>query len=352
MKHMQTVPFLLLLSCCVFSSQLSVTVTATQDTLLPMTNVSIISNGVTLYAQKTGNDGIARFNLTDGSYFVLLPKTSIYPSYVALVDVKGNTDLKLTKYLCGSACTAHAYGQITGPDSFNETSIVAYSNGLIVKRALPNKDGLYSLSYVPEGNYEIVYESPGFKALRLQAFLPASDFVELNAPLEKETAPPEPKVEIRASSRVQQHSIIEIALSKGGPLIGKEITIQTPSGTISAITNAEGKAHVNAAEPGNYSFFYAEGNISASTTVIGNATHSNGGKQGNTSAIQPPPWVPPAQNKPVSQPSGIFTLGIAAIITVLAFVVAAAVFLAWMFSRKKQAGAKPGEPHKRNRKKS
>jgi len=352
MKYAQIMPFILLLSSCIFAAQLSVTVTATQDTLLSMTNVSVISNGIILSTQKTGEDGIARFNLADGSYFVLLPRTSIYPPYVALVDVKGDTNVKLTKYLCGSACTAHAYGQITGPLSFENTSVTAYSNGLLVKRALPNSAGLYALSYIPEGNYELVFESPGFEASRFQAFLPASDFVEMNAQLGKVPVPKEQKVEISVSPRVQQYSMIEISLSNGTPMAGKEITIQTPSGTVRAMTGIDGKMRINAAEPGTYIFNYPDGNLSASTNVVGKETPAKNNTPAVPNGAEFPPFqqIPPAN---VAQPNiGFFAAGLAIIIALSSFALAAAVFLAWKLTRKKHGDAGPGRPHKHSHKKN
>jgi len=315
-----------------------------------MTNVSVISGGVILSTAKTGQDGIARFNLTDGSYFVLLPRTSIYPPFVALVDVRGDTSVKLTKYNCGGACTSNAYGQITGPSSFYNSSVVAYSNGVVAKRAAPNSGGLYALSYIPEGNYELLFESPGFEPLRLQVFLPASDFIEVNAQLVKIALPPEQKTELSSSPQVSQYSVIEVTLSSSGSLRGKTIIATTPSGRVTLTTDSNGKAYINAAEPGTYSFSYAEAGITASSSskVVGTAVPQN----------ETP--VPPVEQPPVQQPpaestqafSGIAIVGGVAIALIAVVVIIAVIYIvARSASKKKTEGAKQEHTHRKHARK-
>jgi hypothetical protein len=343
MKLAHLIAMVILLSPVIFASELSVMVTATQDTLLPLTSVSVISDGVALSTAKTGQDGIARFNLTDGSYFVLLPATSIYPPFVALVDVKGNTGIKMTKHICSGACTSNAYGQITGPQSFSNSSVIAFSNGVIAKRTAPNSEGLFMLSYVPEGNYELVFESQGFEPLRLPVFLPASDFIEVNAQLQKIALPPEQKAEISASPQVSQYSIIEVVLSKGGPLSGKVIIATTPSGKVTLTTNSEGKAFINAAAPGTYSFSYAEGGAFASTSVVGKATVAN-----ETGAQTPPPISNPPENAQPQNTSPLLVVGLAMLVAAGAAVIVLAAIAAGSILRggkKGLEGIKEGGSH-------
>ncbi len=341
MKLAHLMALAIFLSSCVFASQLAVTVTATQDTLLPMTNVSVVSDGVILSTEKTGSDGIARFSLADGSYFVLLPRTSIYPPFVALVDVRGDTGIKMTKHICSGFCTSSAYGQISGPQSFHNTSVIAFSNGAVVKRASANSEGLYMLPYVQEGNYELLFESPGFEQKRLQVFLPASDFIEVNAQLEPVALPPEQNATLSTSPQVQQYSVIEVVLAKGGPLSGKTVIVATPSGQVRLTTDSSGKAYINAAEPGAYSFTYAEGGITAtsSSEVVGSAPPKN------TTAI------PPAEQPPSEQPQAVDSQalsslaigGIAAFaLLAVAAMIAAIALLAKAASDKNAGHAKQG----------
>jgi len=257
---------LLALLSCLAASQLSVKVTGTQDTILPQTNVSIMSNGVVIQTAKTGQDGIARFNLTDGSYFVILPRTTIYPPYVSLIHTRGNTQVTVTKYLCGGACTANAFGQITGPPSFNGTVVTAYSNGMIARRAHPNQDGFYMLQYVPEGSYTLAFESPGFETQSIEVFLAASDFVQADAGLKKIVQPTLPKDGLSAPLEAQLGGTIAVSLFVGGKTVaGEEVSVQTPSGSLVVKTDSQGVARVNGAEPGAYVFIYKE--MSAKTTI-------------------------------------------------------------------------------------
>lgn len=250
-----------------YASVLTVKVTLTQDTLAVSTNVSLVTGGVALTMQKTGADGIARFNVTDGSYFVVLPPTTIYPKYVSLASVSGNTNITLTKWMPSPGSPANAYGQVFGPADFSNASVIAYSNGLIAKKVAPNKDGFYSFS-LQEGDYEIAFSAPGFEQQKKQVFLPSADYVEINPVLVKTSIAPEPALSLVAPGRAEQKSVIEVALKKGEQaLSGEEIGVETPSGKVSISTGTDGKARINAAEAGAYRFSYA--NLSAVTAVVG-----------------------------------------------------------------------------------
>jgi hypothetical protein len=326
--------FVILLALLVsvpFASTLAVKVTVTQDTLAVGTNVSVVTGGVELAMQKAGLDGYARFNVSDGSYFIVLPRSSIYPTYVSLVRVNGNTNITLTKWMPSPGSPANAYGQIFGPTDFSNASVIAYSNGLVAKKVAPNRDGFYILS-LQEGNYELVFSAPGFEAKKEQAFLPTAEFMEVNAALTK----PLPKIEqppvLLAPPKVQQYSVIEVSLTKeGAPLAGEELQVQTPSGAIALKTDSEGKVRINAAEAGTYKFAY--GALSASTSV--------------GAAQQPPPPPPPEAppqaptNLPPQQQgeAGAGYAGLLAIFVLLALV-AIVVMIALVFRL-----AKKGRPH-------
>lgn len=250
-----------------YASQLAVKVTVTQDTLAVGTNVSLVTGGVVLAMQKAGLDGIALFNVTDGSYFVVIPPSSIYPKYVSLVRVNGNANITLTKWMPSPGSPANAYGQIFGPSDFSNASVAVHSNGLVAKKVSPNKDGFYALS-AQEGNYELSFSVPGFELQKKQVFLPSADYMEINPTLVKTELAPEPVLLLAAPGKAELKSVIEVALTRGGaPLAGGQINVETPSGKVLLSTGSDGKARINAAEAGAYRFSYA--NLSAVTAVAG-----------------------------------------------------------------------------------
>lgn len=270
-----------------YASELAVKVTVTQDTLAVGTNVSLVTGGVALAMQKAGLDGIARFNVTDGSYFVVLPRTTIYPTYVSLVRVSGNTNITLTKWMPSPGSPANAYGQVFGPADFSNASVAAHSNGLVAKKAALNKDGFYTLS-LQEGNYELSFSAPGFETQKKAVFLPSADYVEVNPVLVETGLAPDPVLSLVAPGKAEQKSVIEVALRKGEQaLAGEQINVETPSGKVSISTGSDGKARINAAEAGAYKFLYA--NLSAVTAVVGPS------KPQPPAPPPEPPAVQPAQ---------------------------------------------------------
>ena len=257
---------LLLLSLCLslsFASTLEVKVTVSEGTVAIGTNVSILKDGVELAMQKADAEGKASFSLQDGGYFVLLRRGG-YPLHVSLVELNGNTSIALS--MRQQISYANVYGQLSGPPPFSNYSITAFSGGEVVKRAQANSQGLYFISFLPEGQYELVFESPGYQPVRKQEFLPSSDFVEANAKLVPIAVEPEQSAGLFAPLQVQQYSTIVLSLKNGTtPLPGRQISVNTPSGALTLSTDSSGEAKVNAAEPGTYEFAF--GDLTASTEV-------------------------------------------------------------------------------------
>jgi len=288
------------------ASTLAVKVTVTQDTLAVGTNVSVMTGGVVLEEKKAGSDGYARFNLSDGSYFVQLRRYP-YPLHVSLVEVKGNTEITLTMRQLISY--ASAYGQIFGPSDFSNASVSAYQNGLIVKRAAPNAHGFYLMSFLPEGEYELEFIAPGFVTMKEKTYLLAADFIELSPTLEKFKEEEEHLPVLSAPGSVKQFSIIEVSITKGlAPLSGEKISVETPSGKAEINTGSDGKARINAAEAGTYKFTYQ------SQTVVTAAVGKEQEEEPEPVAPELQPAQPPVQG-PGQQDSG----GGALLFVVLAF---------------------------------
>ena len=242
---------------------LTIKVTVTQDTLSVGSNVSLVTNGIELASGRTGADGMVNFSVSNGSYFALL-KSTIYPLQVSLIEVRGDTQVTLTKRQLISY--ASAYGQITGPTEFSNASVTAFREGQVAKRISPNSDGYYIMSFLPDGMYDLSFEAPFYEKGTVRQSLAQGEFTEVNIKLAKVMVAPEPEPTLVAPVQVQQSEIIEVALSKGGkPLSGETIIAETPAGKVELTTDARGLAAIGAAQSGLYRFTF--GTLSASTTV-------------------------------------------------------------------------------------
>ncbi|MCX8197790.1 MAG: carboxypeptidase-like regulatory domain-containing protein [Candidatus Micrarchaeota archaeon] len=257
------------------AGQLSLQITVSEGTKAVGTNVSLVSGGVEIESKRADQAGMASFEVSDGSYFVLLRRYS-YPLHVFLVEVKGSTFIPLT--MRQKISYSSAYGQIIGPSDFSNASVAAYSGGEIVRRAKPNKDGYYLLSYLPQGSYTLVFSSPGYHDKTFEIFLPESEFVYADAKMDR-IGKDDPEEKLHSPSSAKQFSDIVVQLTKGGaPLARQAIDVQTPSGLVQIESGEDGKAAINAAEAGVFIFRWK--NLSASTTV------------------EPAEELPPAPTKP------------------------------------------------------
>jgi hypothetical protein len=151
--------------------------------------------------------------------------------------------------------------------------------------------GCYMLQYLPQGTYDVVFESKGYEKKNMSISIDELGFNEIDAELSVEnTGQPQPpsKPEISAPKLAAQGSVIEVELTDGGIAIsGKAVSVQTPAGAITAITDSNGKAKVNAAQSGSYVFTY--GDVSATVSVPAKT-------QANTS--KPPPITAPVGQLP------------------------------------------------------
>ena len=189
---------------------------------------------------------------------------------------------------------ANAYGQIKGPQNFTSATVSAYSNGEAVKRTTPNKNGFYVLSFLPEGNYQLTFDSPGFSQQNISAFLPGAGYAEFNVGLEKYVPEPESVPLLSVPSQAMQFGLIEVSLTKGGaPLAGELVLASTPAGETSLLTGTGGKAALNAAQHGTYNFTYAPAGLSASTIVYSAEPLPEDGTP--ETDVQAPVVIPPSQ---------------------------------------------------------
>jgi hypothetical protein len=168
----------------------------------------------------------------------------------------------------------------------------------------------------------------------MQVFIPQSQFLEENVGLAPESgsaASPQ-QLSLLVPSTVKLHSLIEVWLLDGdSPIAGKAITVETPGGEIKIQTGEDGKARVNAATPGKYTFIY--GDAKASTTISGSIGASQGnatpGPSQSSGASLPQAGASPneSSSQPQSQSAPILALaglGVAALALLIAILWAAA----------------------------
>ena len=302
-----------LFSASVFAYDVLVKVTVSQDTLAVGTNITIVKDGTVLYNTRADGNGAAAFSLDAGSYFVYLDRGG-YSRHVNLLEVSKSDNITYTMRQLISY--ASAYGQVTGPSDFNSTVVSAYSNGNIAKRTTPNKDGYYLMSYIPEGEYVLAFDAQGFVEKNVSATMLQSQFSEVNVKLDKVPVAPDVQPTITVPSFVQKQSVIEILVVKGSlPISGQVVAVKTPAGNFEVITGVDGKAHVNAAAPGDYVFTY--GNLTSKTTVEG-APVVPVQKPNATETV---PLIPPATEQPqVPISTGGIVAGAALVVAVVVIV--------------------------------
>ena len=335
---------LVLISSQLSAYSLAVKVTVSQSTLAVGTNISLVRGGVEVANAKAGTDGTATFNVAPGSYFVLLNRYP-YPQHVFLIGVDKDTAVELTMRELISY--ANVYGQISGPTDFSNSSITLYSGGNIAKKVTqekngyPDKNGYYIISFLPEASYEIAFNVQGFDEKRSDVFLPNAQFIEINPKLSATAQKAEPEPVLSAPSSVQQYSVLTVYLNRGGqPLAGQSVSVRTPSGTVVIVTGADGKAYINAAEAGSYSFAY--GSLSAGTAVQAKEAPVTAPPANNETQQEPPAYSPPVQQP---QQADLFPLLVVAGLAVLLLVLIVAVALMVLRSKKGGQGGSKQSQH-------
>ena len=338
MKLFPIIALFALFAAQAFAYDVSIVVTVAQGTLAVGTNISIVKDGTLLYSAKADGSGSASFKLDQGSYFVYLDRGG-YSRHINILEVNKNDNITYTMRQLISY--ASVYGQVSGTSDFNSALVTAYVNGNVAKRATPNKDGYYLMSFMPDGEYMMVFNAQGFVGKNVSITLSQPQFSEVNVKLDRIPVAPEFQPTITVPPVVQKQSVIEILLMKGSsPISGQVVFVKTPSGSVEVTTGIDGKAHVNAVKPGEYIFTY--GNLTSKTIVEGaeNATVQ-------PPVVTPEPVVPIATTQP-QKPADTGLVAGAAIVVMSGAVVALGIIL-FVASRmikkqKPKAEAKSHEP--------
>lgn len=327
---------LVLLMSSAFAYQLAIGVTVSQGTRAPGSNVTLIRGGVELYNANADSSGFAVFNVSAGEYFVLLNRNS-YPPSVSLINVAHDTNITLSMNSQFSYATV--FGQVTGPQNFENSAVIVSSNGQRVTRATPDNDGNFIVSYLPDGNYQFLFSAPGFNNETTSVSLAAGDATQVDSSLQAIAVQQNATMQqsLSAPSQVNQYSLIEVDLIGAANPAGQSISAQTPSGATTLTTDSQGGASINAAQGGTYVFSY--GGLSATTDVI-SAQPAVQPVQNTTAPAQQPQQSPPQPQQPLSGPE---TFGVAFLVAGIVVLVIVAIAL-YLFLRKQASRKNNQEP--------
>ncbi len=262
---------LLLLSSLTFAFQFNVTVVDKDGMRLPHTQVSVLTGNTVLYQKATAennsldNYGRADFDLAAGTYFIRLNR-SFYPEHIVMYTLTGDANLQLVMLINRQSYIL--YGQvIDDPPSRWEGANLSLldSNGHVVRTTTVMADGYYIIYYL---DTTMTYQ------LRLDAgsrLLSAPfSFNQPNAyyvPLDLRTnALVNASPSLSAPPTAPLYSPITAVLRAGtSPMPNQSMTVVTPAGTLTLVTDANGQVRVNSAAPGDYVFSW--GNQTVRTTV-------------------------------------------------------------------------------------
>jgi hypothetical protein len=250
------------LAMSAFASNLAVSVTGLSDTALMGTKIEVLKNSVVILNGTADKAGTASFEVADG-YYIVRATRGFYPVKVQVASVEGNSQAKLRMDMDTEAATL--YGKITyGKQSLDGLRLYATQKGVVIKDARVYPEGVYVLTFLDAGQYDLVFSKGEWEPINLTVTLAARETKPLDIELSKKDAAGIVALEVPDYASI--YGTIVAKLARGGmPMNGSEISVMTPDGIARIITDANGEARINAAKAGNYTFTYA--NLSHSTFV-------------------------------------------------------------------------------------
>lgn len=337
---------------------------------LPGTKVQVLSGNTVVYEKTTDKYGNALFNLSAGTYFVRLNR-SFYPEQIIMYTVHVNETLNVKMNIKQTTYTL--YGQVVdNPSSKWEGKLITVMDAQGQVFGGQNRiaqDGYYLIPYLyPGQTFQMKLEmADGQKFISAPFSFSSAGAYWLPLDLSRQTlANATPALSAPARSQLYA-PIVAFVRAGDKPLANESVSVGTPDGALTVLTDANGAAPVYAASPGTYEF--AWNGQSAKTVVEGapqtappaaNVSEDNG-SQANASENATPSGAPaeePAANlsngtgAAASQDNGTVPMtaviigGIAAVIIVA--VIALAAMGAWKMLGKKNdawrpAGSREGE---------
>ena len=199
---------------------------------------------------------VAQFTLAPGIYFIRLQRGG-YPNHVYLLNLTQDIEVKYVMFIQKSTYTL--FGQVTvDPDYWAGRKISLIDQQDTVVRSvmvMPGGDFLVD-SVWPGTPYQLRLDDGTQRILSPVFTAPdtGAGYMEVNGGLAASNntvlAP-----KLSASSNAALYAILSVQLKAGErPMVGQPVLVSTPRGTMNLSTDANGKAYVQAAEGGDYTF--------------------------------------------------------------------------------------------------
>ncbi len=321
---------------------------------LPGTKIQVLVGNTMLYDGVADKSGNALFNLSAGTYFFRFNR-SYYPANIILYTVRADDTLDVKLNIKKSTYTL--YGQVVdAPSSKWEGKIITVLDAQGQVFGGQNRvaqDGYYLIPYLyPGQTFQLRLQGDdGQKFISAPFSFDSPDAYWLPLDLSRQTlANATPTLSAPAQS--QEYATIVASVRAGDKAVaGQNVSVSTPDGTLTVLTDANGAAPVYAASPGTYEFTW--NNQTVRTVVEGappapvQANASENASQTNGSQNEMPPILEPVLNNSnesavttppdngSAQMAGLLIIGTAAVVVVAVLVLGA---VAWKMLGKKNEG--------------
>jgi hypothetical protein len=295
MKALLALAVFAVLAASAFASTLTVNVSGLSDTALVGTKIDILKNSVVILNGTANKFGVANFDVTDG-YYIVRTTRGFYPVKVQVAKVEGNSIAKLRMDLDSN--TATMYGKVSyGKWNLDGYRVYATQKGVAIKEARVYPEGVYVLTFLDEGTYDLVFSKGEWEPINISVTLAARETRLLDIELSKKSEGGIVALDVPRFADL--YGTIAAKLTRGGkPMNMTEMSVLTPDGIAKINTDANGEARINAAKAGNYTFTYA--NITASSFVeapIGQVPGKKPVEPKKTPVALPTPEPPAPQQK-------------------------------------------------------
>ncbi len=287
---------------------------------------------------------LSQFELARGIYFVRLQRGG-YPDHVYILNITRDLEVQYVMFIKKSTYTL--FGRVTENTDYwvgRKISLMD-AQGTVVRSVniLPDGDFLVD-SVWPNTNYYLRLDdgvqkitSPVFQAPDTGA-----GYMEVNGTLANANDTlVTPKLSAYSSAAL--YSILAVQLKAGDrPMAGQQVTVITPRGTLNLSTDDSGKAYVQAAEGGDYTFMWETQTVKMS---VPSAAPTAPPAQNVTAGNETPAFVIPpeagGETAPATTAAG--WLGITSLMLIAVVVVIAVVFIFFVVPRFMRMANKPAE---------
>jgi hypothetical protein len=251
----KTILLFVLLLLPVISASLYGTVRNDQGVALVGATVEVIGGEGMVGTTRVISGGGYSIDVGDGVYFLNVSESS-YPTVILLVSVTGQTSVDVIMAKNPPSCI---YGIVAYNESLSGMKAYALRNGRMSSYAQIQQNGMYLLSGLDDGAYNVTVTQGDYDAVLETVSLQKSQCAMVGIELKKKEEKKEnaTKFELVAPENVSVGERITISLLENGlPAQNRTITVNTPKGELTVVTDENGMAGVYAADAGDYSFAF------------------------------------------------------------------------------------------------